>query len=99
MNPEFEEETQAPEPFEIPELAEFYRFPFEKNRSGKWVVCKLQRNDPCMCGSGRKQKKCCGEFDSRRYNRLVDLINKESMKKDVDDTHTNINGTTWLLHP
>lgn len=85
MNPGLEEETQAPEPFEIPELAEFYRFPFERKRGGEWVVRKLQRNDPCMCGSGRKQKKCCGEFDSHRYNQLVELINEELLKKEVEN--------------
>jgi tetratricopeptide (TPR) repeat protein len=26
----------------------------------KAVAGKLNRNDPCICGSGRKQKKCCG---------------------------------------
>ncbi|MBL0058256.1 MAG: SEC-C domain-containing protein [Elusimicrobia bacterium] len=26
----------------------------------KAVGGQLNRNDPCLCGSGRKQKKCCG---------------------------------------
>jgi hypothetical protein len=29
-------------------------------REMKSVGGRLNRNDPCVCGSGRKQKKCCG---------------------------------------
>ena len=31
---------------------------FTVNRKAKAV--KLKPNDPCQCGSGKKQKKCCG---------------------------------------
>ena len=24
-------------------------------------VTKVGRNDPCVCGSGKKYKKCCGQ--------------------------------------
>jgi SEC-C motif-containing protein len=24
-------------------------------------VAKIERNDPCSCGSGQKYKKCCGK--------------------------------------
>lgn len=102
MTPMFEIESQAPEPFEIPELAEFYKFPFDKNKYGEYVPRKLQRNDPCVCGSGLKQKKCCGEFDSRRYRRLVDLFFEECFTKEkqneINSKQEGIS-TKWLLHP
>jgi uncharacterized protein YecA (UPF0149 family) len=28
--------------------------------SGSRVAVKVDRNDPCPCGSGRKYKRCCG---------------------------------------
>jgi len=39
-----------------------------KKESGNWFFCdgqviqpnKVGRNDPCICGSGKKYKKCCG---------------------------------------
>jgi hypothetical protein len=30
------------------------------HQSLKTLGGKLNRNDPCVCGSGKKQKKCCG---------------------------------------
>jgi uncharacterized protein YecA (UPF0149 family) len=29
---------------------------YQKKGNGK----KVERNDPCPCGSGKKYKKCCG---------------------------------------
>jgi uncharacterized protein YchJ len=26
-----------------------------------WRPLKIKRNDPCLCGSGRKFKGCCGK--------------------------------------
>lgn len=45
-----------------------------RRENGRWVVCggemdpkapprlvkKVGRNEPCLCGSGKKYKKCCG---------------------------------------
>jgi uncharacterized protein YchJ len=30
-----------------------------KNRS-KYIGKKMSRNEPCLCGSGKKYKHCCG---------------------------------------
>ncbi len=27
--------------------------------NGKEVILEIGRNDPCLCGSGKKYKKCC----------------------------------------
>lgn len=37
------------------------------------VAKKLKRNDPCQCGSGKKQKKCCGT-KTRYFFTRYDLI-------------------------
>jgi len=43
-------------------------------------MATMQRNAPCSCGSGRKQKQCCGktaavgDFARTRYLRIVDRI-------------------------
>lgn len=29
-------------------------------RYGRWILEKPGRNEPCMCGSNKKYKKCCG---------------------------------------
>ena len=31
---------------------------------------KLERNEPCWCGSGKKYKKCHYESDQRHWSRL-----------------------------
>jgi SEC-C motif-containing protein len=49
---------------QLHELSEFVR------RDNLWYylngvqlpLIKLQRNDPCWCGSGKKLKKCCNNF-------------------------------------
>jgi len=34
-------------------------------------MSKINRNDPCPCGSGKKYKKCCGlREDAGKKNRL-----------------------------
>jgi SEC-C motif-containing protein len=52
------------EPYCLHELSEFVQ-----NAQGQWLYDKgdvnryklsLGRNDPCLCGSGKKFKKCCG---------------------------------------
>lgn len=39
-------------------VKEFYNGLMEKHRIGK--AKEIGRNDPCLCGSGKKYKKCCG---------------------------------------
>lgn len=36
------------------------------------VAEKVRPNDPCLCGSGRKAKKCCGT--DTIYRRVEDLF-------------------------
>lgn len=38
-----------------------------KQRCVKWCMKTygIARNDPCVCGSGKKLKKCCGAPDPR----------------------------------
>ncbi|MDZ7807490.1 MAG: SEC-C metal-binding domain-containing protein [Gracilimonas sp.] len=35
---------------------------------------KLQRNDPCHCGSGKKYKNCCMEKDSKKLSSKLGVI-------------------------
>ncbi|MBX7020669.1 hypothetical protein EX238_20685, partial [Providencia rettgeri] len=44
---------------------------------------KIGRNDPCICGSGRKYKYCCKGFEPRNRNphNPSELINPEGMEK------------------
>lgn len=39
---------------------------------------KIQRNDPCPCGSGKKYKNCC--LDSGEYNNRIELTKEQVMK-------------------
>ena len=32
---------------------------FDRQTDEQWRVKKVGRNDPCKCGSGKKNKKCC----------------------------------------
>jgi hypothetical protein len=66
-------DNDIPEPFDIPLLEEFYVYPTGKDKVG--------RNDPCICGSGKKLKKCCGEPDLQRYAQLISEINQELNNK------------------
>ena len=46
----------------------------ERNKSAipyKREQPKIQRNDPCPCGSGKKYKKCCGLTPSIRANKPI----------------------------
>ena len=69
--------NEPPEIFEIPELKEFYSFPFKPTRFGQKVF-EPGRNEPCFCGSGIKYKKCHKAFDSVRYSQLIKTINSEA---------------------
>jgi len=31
------------------------------NKGDQFKSFKIRPNNPCLCGSGRKQKKCCGD--------------------------------------
>jgi hypothetical protein len=74
-------EAEVPERFDIPELERFYKYPFK--RSGhEWIMCPPGRNEPCVCGSGKKLKKCCGEPDRKAFQRLVHTINEWFKKSD-----------------
>ena len=43
---------------------------------------KIGRNDPCICGSGRKYKKCC--LNKYRDARLDELIQRPvALKKNI----------------
>ena len=35
---------------------------FAKRETFRRVSPKIQRNDPCPCGSGKKYKNCCGKY-------------------------------------
>lgn len=47
---------------EIPAIVKD-RTVYEKMGGGplREVVLDIGRNDPCLCGSGKKYKKCCGK--------------------------------------
>ena len=51
-------------------------------------VAKPGRNDPCLCGSGKKYKKCCGalsellDFDGDPFTRYSQLIMAAKIKLD-----------------
>ena len=30
--------------------------------NSKYIGKKMSRNEPCLCGSGKKYKKCCGSL-------------------------------------
>lgn len=69
------EEDVAPEPFDILELLPFYNFMKPERSGGRVIMKSVERNAPCVCGSGKKQKKCCREFNGRRYHRLLRTVN------------------------
>ena len=33
-----------------------------RRRIAEEIRLEIGRNDPCICGSGKKQKKCCGDL-------------------------------------
>ena len=35
-------------------------YPKQKKIDPKYVGKKMSRNEPCLCGSGKKYKRCCG---------------------------------------
>jgi hypothetical protein len=39
----------------------FYIMTVSSSRNAPVRVEKIGRNDPCLCGSGKKYKKCCGK--------------------------------------
>ncbi|MCC6708049.1 MAG: SEC-C domain-containing protein [Gammaproteobacteria bacterium] len=53
------------------------------------------RNDPCICGSGEKYKRCClrlaQSFDLSNYNMLRHVLDQVSQKdfRDLPGTHVN----------
>src|SRR5262249_49332683 len=62
LGPEADEELTAAAPGLIPRLVDsLYAC---RRRHAQPVVprrsAKVGRNDPCLCGSGKKHKKCCG---------------------------------------
>jgi len=38
---------------------------------------KIDRNDPCPCGSGKKYKKCCFQKKQTIVGRVVNMIMKK----------------------
>lgn len=49
-----------------------------KKKGGTYrkAFIKTKRNDACVCGSGKKQKRCCGE----KYNEIyVEVLNEQSL--------------------
>ena len=63
--PEFAEALQRVVSGEIPAIivnTRVFRYTVEGNRRRivEEIRLELNRNDPCICGSGKKQKKCCG---------------------------------------
>jgi len=43
-------------------------------------MAKVNRNDPCPCGSGKKYKKCCGAAPAKKKIEAVNLTG-QSMDK------------------
>jgi uncharacterized protein YecA (UPF0149 family) len=52
---------------------------------------KLNRNSPCICGSGKKFKKCC--LNNKLVTRSVSQIDKSSVFIRLKDDHTQ------FVHP
>lgn len=77
-----------PEPFEIPELAFFYNY--MERPQGRVVMKDVSRNNPCVCGSGKKLKKCCGEFDRQLYGRVIHAINHASRYETPEPRHPDV---------
>jgi hypothetical protein len=80
---DFQPEAEPPEIFDIPLLGKYYRYPLKKI-GGRLVMVSPGRNSPCVCGSGRKLKKCCGEARPDRFEILVQTINEWFLKTDED---------------
>ncbi|MFI3231265.1 MAG: SEC-C metal-binding domain-containing protein [bacterium] len=60
-------EYKADHLYRLPQWAEIFtedklKILYKGQKSSKTFVreAKIERNDPCICGSGRKYKKCCG---------------------------------------
>lgn len=64
-----EDHQEIPEPIEIPELAHFYKW-LENPGTGRRIK-NVGRNDACVCKSGRKLKRCCGEFPLAQYRKVM----------------------------
>ncbi|GGP11689.1 SEC-C metal-binding domain-containing protein [Oceanobacillus neutriphilus] len=51
---------------------------------------KIGRNDPCLCGSGKKYKKCCMDKIENNQSNTVTLPDRFWQLEDVEELDTNI---------
>ena len=55
-----------------------------QNQGENLISIKKRRNDPCACGSGKKQKKCCGDkFNSLNIKPTAKSIRIKKMKEEM----------------
>ena len=53
--------------------------------------CKIGRNEPCPCGSGKKYKQCCGKFNSFSF------CHKLSRSAETDEAiQACYSGSVWI---
>jgi len=54
------------------------------NQVEKKIFCeeKIDRNEKCNCGSGKKYKKCCLNEDSKNFKIETCVISYEKVKKE-----------------
>jgi hypothetical protein len=45
-------------------------------------MTKLRRNDPCVCGSGKKYKQCCLQHEEQSYRRKTEDPAQEFLEQD-----------------
>lgn len=73
-------------------------------------MSKIKRNDPCLCGSGKKYKKCCGAFTSGTVNlntinsqldhlqqRFISFVSHH-YQQDIEDKITQYESSTLEQH-
>ncbi len=76
---------EVPEPFDTPEIQKLfkrlYAWVVSRRRGGGYDLAKCERNAPCLCGSGRKAKKCCLNKVYHTPEEVANIIERASKEK------------------